>query len=220
MDFSFIANIPFFKGCSIEDLDKMSHCLAMRSMSYKKGDVILQSGRFVLELGIILSGKAEIQSIDVWGNKSVLSIVEPGEIFAEAYACLRGQPLLVDVIADDNCEVLFVNTERLFNPCEAPCGSHKLLISNLLIICAAKNIALSNRMFDISPKTIRGRLDSYFSRQISMQGSNDITIPLDRQQLADYLGVDRSALSKELGKMKSEGLLDYKKNHFIIMVDN
>lgn len=218
MDFSFIANTPFFKGCSIEELEKMSRCLAMRRRSYKKGDAILLCGSVIKELGIILSGKAEIQSVDAWGNKSVLNIVEPGEIFAEAYACLSGQPLLVDVIAEEKCEVLFVNTERLFSPCDAPCGSHKLLIKNLLIICAAKNIALSNRMFDMSSKTIRGRLDSYFSRQITMQGSNDITIPFDRQQLADYLGIDRSALSKELGKMKIEGLIDYKKNRFLIKI--
>jgi CRP-like cAMP-binding protein len=220
MDFSFLSAIPFFKGCSAADIEKMSHCLAMHRKEYKKGEAILLSGSLVKELGIVLSGKAEIQSIDLWGNKSVLSIVEPGEIFAEAYACLSNQPLLVDVFAEENCDILFVSTEKLFAPCQAPCASHKILIKNLLVICAAKNVALSNRMFDMSSKTIRGRLDSYFSRQITIQGSNDISIPFDRQQLADYLGIDRSALSKELGKMKSEGLLDFKKNHFKIYIDN
>ncbi len=216
MDFSHISVPPFFKGLSVENLVKLSSCLKMRCRKYKKGEAIMLRGSVARQFGIVLNGKVEIQSVDVWGNKSILSIVEQGELFAETYSCLDEQPLLVDVIAEEDCQILFISTERLLNPCDKPCGNHMLLIKRLLIICAAKNIALSNRMFDTSSKTIRGRLDSYFSRMVTLQGSNDITIPFDRQQLADYLGVDRSALSKELSKMKSEGLLDYKKNRFII----
>ena len=125
---------------------------------------------------------------------------------------------MVDAVANEDCEILFVNVPRLFMPCPV-CKSQNRLIQNLVIISARKNLQLSKRSLHTSPKTIRGRLLSYFSQQVSAQGSSKITIPFDRQQLADYLNLDRSALSKELGKMRKDGLIEYNKNTFEIKMD-
>lgn len=126
--------------------------------------------------------------------------------------------MLVDAIANDSCDILFISVPRLFTPCPV-CEGQNRLIQNLVMISAEKNLQLSRRSMHTSPKTIRERLFSYFSQEVSAQGNNIIAIPFDRQQLADYLNLDRSALSKELGKMKRDGLIEYKKNIFKIKAD-
>ena len=126
--------------------------------------------------------------------------------------------MMVDAVANEDCDILFVSVPRLFTPCSV-CSSQNRVIRNLVMISAGKNLQLSRHSLHTSPKTIRGRLSSYFSQQVSAQGSNRIVIPFDRQQLADYLNLDRSALSKELGKMRDDGLIEYKKNVFVIKTD-
>jgi CRP-like cAMP-binding protein len=175
-------------------------------------------GDVVGEIGLVLSGSVRIEHCDFFGNKSILGIAAAGEVFAEAYACIPGEPLMIDVVANEDCEILFISVPKLFEPC-GQCDSRSRLMQNLVIIGAQKNLRLSRHSIHTAPKTIRGRLMSYFSEQISAQGSNKITIPFDRQQLADYLNLDRSALSKELMKMKRDGLIDYRKNVFEIKTE-
>ena len=195
----------------------MSKHLHFRTSGYRKGELILISGSIITEIGLVLSGSVRIEHTDLWGNKSILGIIPAGGVFAESYACIPGEPMLADAAANENCEVLFINVPRLFIPCP-DCRSQNRLIQNLVIISAEKNLQLSRRSLHTSPKSIRGRLFSYFSQQVSAQGNSRIGIPFDRQQLADYLNVDRSALSKELGKMKKDGLIDYHKNTFEIKI--
>lgn len=126
--------------------------------------------------------------------------------------------MMIDVVSNEDCEILFISIPKLFNPC-ITCPKQHRIIQNLVIICAQKNLQLSKRSLHTSPKTIRSRLLSYFSQQISEQGSNKIIIPFDRQKLAEYLNLERSALSKELGKMKKDGLIEYRKNIFEIKID-
>lgn len=114
-------------------------------------------------------------------------------------------------------EVLFLNAARLLQTCPNSCVHHNRLIKNLLQISAQKNLTLSRRMLHTSSKFIRGRLLSYFSQERLRHGSLQFTIPFNRQQLADYLGVDRSALSNELSKMRRDGILIYEKNTFTDM---
>lgn len=155
-----------------------------------------------------------IESDDVWGNKSILSSVGPGQVFAETYACLPDEPLMVSVTAAEDTAVLFLHAPHMLAPCTQTCTCHAQLIRNLLFVSARKNLELSRRAFHTAPKTIRGRLLSYLSMQAIHAGSDSFSIPFDRQQLADYLGVDRNALSAELGRMRREGLLDFRKNWF------
>lgn len=193
----------------------MSEHLDFRTEKYRKGLVILGRGSIVTDIGLILSGNIRIEHTDLWGNKSILGIISTGEVFAESYACIPNEPMMVDAVANEDCNILFINIPRLFTPCSL-CGSQNRLIHNLVMISAAKNLQLSRRILHTSSKTIRGRLSSYFSQQITAQGSQKIVIPFDRQQLADYLNLDRSALSKELGKMRNDGLIEYNKNTFTI----
>lgn len=208
---------PLFRGIGDEELALLFQCLAARERSYEKGEVILAEGAPTEQLGVMLSGRALIGFGDAWGNESVLSAAEPGDIFAEAYACLPGEPLRVSVTAAGRARVLFLNVGRILTHCENACAFHGQLVRNLLAISARKNLRLSGRMLHTGPKTIRGRLMSYFSQCVKEAGGAAFDIPYDRQQLADYLGVDRSALCAELSKMRRDGLLSCKKNHFEIL---
>lgn len=215
---SFISKTALFQGCSEEDILNMSKHLDFRTKKYRKEHVIFGTGSVVTDIGLVLSGSVRIEHTDLWGNKIILGIIPAGGVFAESYACIPNEPLMVDAVANEDCEILFINVPRLFIPCSA-CVSQNKLIQNLVMISAEKNLQLSRRSLHTSPKTIRGRLSSYFSQQVSSQRSNKIVIPFDRQQLADYLNLDRSALSKELGKMRKDGLIEYHKNTFMIKTD-
>lgn len=215
MDFHFITETDLFCGCSEEDVRNMAEYLGFRTIAYKKGSIIYQEGTSVTDIGLVLSGRVQIGHNDFWGNQSILSIVPAGGVFAEAYACIPGERLMIQVTANEPCEILFINVPKLFTPCAAGSIQHKLM-QNLITISAQKNLQLSRRSLHTSPKTIRERLLSYFSQLMAEQGSQNIELPFDRQQLADYLNLDRSALSKELGKMKKDGLIDYRKNRFSI----
>ena len=164
----------------------------------------------------MLTGSVTIESDDIFGNRSVLDKVGPGQVFAETYACVPNEPMLVNVAAAENCTVLFLKTAQILSPCPVNCRHHGKLIENLLLVSAQKNLSLSRRIFHTAPKTIRGRLISYLSFQAIRENSDSFTIPFNRQQLADYLGVERSGLSVELGKMRDEGLLDFHKSHFLL----
>lgn len=215
---SFISKTALFRGCSEEDIRNMSKHLDFRTERYRKGHVIFGTGSIVTDIGLVLSGSVRIEHTDLWGNKSILDIVFAGGVFAESYACIPNEPMMVDAVANEDGDILFISVPRLFTPCSV-CASQNRLIHNLVMISARKNLQLSRRSLHTSPKTIRGRLSSYFSQQVSAQGSNKIVIPFDRQQLADYLNLDRSALSKELGKMKKDGLIEYNKNTFVLKTD-
>lgn len=215
MNLDFISETALFRGCSGEDILRMAKHLDFRTAKYRKGEVIFGTGSIVTDIGLILSGSVRIEHTDLWGNKSILGISPEGGVFAESYACIPDEPMLVDAVANEDCSVLFISFPRLFTPCPV-CTSQNRLIQNLVIISAGKNLQLSRRSLHTSPKTIRGRLFSYFSQQVSAQGKRRITIPFDRQQLADYLNLDRSALSKELGKMRRDGLIEYNRNTFEI----
>lgn len=213
----FISKTALFQGCSEEDIFTMAKHLDFRTNRYRKGEVILSAGSIVTDIGLVLSGSVRIEHTDLWGNKSILGITPAGGVFAESYACIPNEPMLVDAAANEDCKILFISVPKLFAPCPA-WGCQSRLIQNLLAISAGKNLLLSKRSLHTSPKTIRGRLLSYFSQEALAQGSRKITIPFDRQQLADYLNLDRSALSKELGKMKRDGLMEYRKNVFELNV--
>lgn len=149
-----------------------------------------------------------------WGNKSILNHIRPGGIFAEAYACVPAQPMLVNAVAASPAEILFLDVRKILQVCSNSCSFHSRLICRLVSIIAQKNLQLSQRILHTAPKTIRERLISYLSAQSLLLGLKSFSIPFNRQQLADYLNVDRSALSNELSKMQKDGILKYDKNHF------
>ncbi len=214
MNFSFLTDTLLFQGIKEKEIKEMLGCLDAAKASFEKGDFIYHSGQTVEQVGMVLSGSVMIESDDLWGNRSVLGHIEPGHIFAEAYACLCGEPLLVNVTASGPTEILFLNTSKLLKTCSNSCSHHNMLIKNLMQILAHKNLQLSHRILYTSSKSIRGRLMSFLSDQVKQAGSRTVVIPFNRQQLADYLGLDRSAMCKELSKMQKEGILTYHKNRF------
>ena len=208
-----------FRGISPEETADLLRCLAAERRRYERGERVLRAGDTTERLGIVLSGRVLIEKTDLWGNTAVLDSVGPGQIFAETYACTPGEPLMVDVTAPERAEVLFLSAGRVLTPCGRACGGHGRLLRNLLAVSARKNLRLSRKIFHTAPKTIRGRLLTYLSDQAVRSGSRSFTIPFDRQQLADYLNVDRSALSAELGKLRREGILLAERNRFTLLKD-
>lgn len=214
MDFVQISKTVLFQGTRPEDAEAMLKCLEAREKQFQKDETIYYVGDRVSELGLVLSGSVLIENDDLWGNRSILDRIGPGQIFAETYACVPGEKLLVTVTAAEKTEVLFLNVGKILRVCTNACSFHARLIRNLLTLSARKNLNLSRRIFHTSAKSIRGRLLSYLSWQAVKQGSREFDIPFNRQQLADYLGLDRSAMSAELGKMKREGLIQVDRSHF------
>ena len=162
-----------------------------------------------------LSGSVFVENTDLWGNRSILSKITPGQVFAETYAFCR-EPMMVNVTAAEASTVLFFNLRNLDQTADGDDAWLSQLRSNMLRISMQKNLTLSNRIFCTTPKTIRERVLVYLAAQSAKTGADTFTIPFDRQGLADYLNLDRSALSKELGKMQKEGILEFHKNKFTL----
>ncbi|MBC8536514.1 Crp/Fnr family transcriptional regulator [Feifania hominis] len=216
MDTLFLSKTALFRGAAADELPQILACLGAVSRTYGKAQTIYRAGELVTSLGLVLTGRVQIEADDLWGNRSVLDSLGPGAVFAETYACIPGERLMVNVVAAQPAEILFLQAARILEGGGEDCAHRGLLIRNLFAISAQKNLSLSRRIFHTSSKSIRGRLLSYLSAQAARQGSREFTIPFNRQQLADYLSVERSALSHELGKMARDGLLRTEKNHFIL----
>ncbi len=213
-----LSNTQMFRGLGEEEITSLLGCLNAGKRSYKKGEIILSEGSITENVGIVLSGMAMITCSDIWGNASLLGEVSPGSVFAEVYACIPGQPMLVTVAAVEDTSVLFMNVGRVLTACTNACPFHARLAQNLLTICAHKSLRLSQRIQHTSSKSIRGRLMSYFSECAKRSGSNSFFIPYNRQQLADYLNVERSTMCNELSKMQREGVIEYEKNYILLKV--
>ena len=200
-----LPNVPLFRGLTETEAAAAIEALRMRRRPFAKGEVLLEAGCTAPPLGVVLAGRVHMEHLDVWGSKTLLGQAEPGDLFAETYACLPEEPLLVSVVAAESGEVLLLDTDQLLR-----CGCEPWrwkMTQNLLRIAARKNLGLAQRSLYTAPKTIRGRITAYFSVLARRSGSMQFDLPFDRQQLADHLGVDRSALSNALSQMQREGLL-------------
>ena len=220
MDFTFLSRISLFHGMEETEIEDIMHCFDGYTRKYSKGEMIYHMGEIVTKIGSVLSGNVHIEKDDVWGNKSILDSIGPGQVFAETYVCIPGEPLMVSVVAAETAEILFMDMGKRLIACEKNCSCHNQLTQNLLMISAHKNLNLSRKIFHTSSKSIRGRLLSYLSEQAARQGSMEFAIPFNRQQLAEYLGVDRSAMSNELSKMQKEGMLTFSRNQFCLKCES
>lgn len=205
-----------FQGLSEKEISAALNFLQAEEKKYRKGTIILHAGTLTDRMGLILEGSVTIENNDMWGNRTILSLAGKGQFFAETYAYLPDEPMLVDVAANETCRVLFLRVGSLHRSFPFEDSWVMPFISNLLSISAYKNLVLSGRSFHTAPKTIRGRVMSYLNTVSLQKGSHEFDIPFDRQQLADYLNLERSALSKELGKMQRDGLITVRKYHFIL----
>lgn len=214
-----LKNTKLFQNIDGKEIQELLKCINHYIRKFDKGDFILKEGDTTDYLGVVLKGRVIIERADLWGNNTILGSMSIGEVFAETYAALEDEALMINVLASEECEILFINIKDLIKSCPNSCTFHTQLISNLVTIASIKNLNLSRKILHTGPKTIRGRLLSYFSECVKKSNSLSFSIVYNRQQLADYLSVDRSAMSNELSKMKNEEIIDFNKNHFTIIKD-
>lgn len=208
-----IYSLALFRGIPPEECGEMMAPGCVRTADFEKGAVLFRTGDVTGEFGVLLSGEVHVESGDLWGNRVILHSIPAGHAFAETYA-LCGVPMMADVIAVQYSRVLFIRLAALLDEANSAQPWYPKLLRNLTLLFARKNLAWSGRVFCLSAKGIRSRVMMYLSAQAAQAGSTEFSIPFDRQQLADYLNVERSALSKELGRMQKEGILTFRKNHF------
>ena len=208
---------PLFFGIEGSDLIKMLGCLGAKTEHFDKKYTIFADGSPAKYIGIVLSGSAQIIQVDYYGNRSILGEIETSQVFAEAFACAAVRSLPVSVIANEPCEVMLIDCNHILHICQNNCGFHQQLIYNLMKDLAIKTIMFHQRMEVTSKRSTREKLMSYLVLQAKKAQSNSFDIPFDRQELADYLEVDRSGLSAEISKMKKEGISNCTKNRFELL---
>ena len=214
---SVIRSSQLFSGVSEEEVIAMLSCLKAERKDFPKDAFLLRAGDTAESIGLVLSGSVLVIQEDIWGNRNILCKAGPGQTFA-AFACAPGSRLNVSVVAETPVTAMFLNVKRILTVCPSACTHHSRIIRNLLGELAGKNLRFSEKLTHMGQRTTRAKLMSYFSAEAQRLGKYEFDIPFSRQQLADYLGVERSGLSLELGKMRGEGLLDFHKSHFVLKV--
>lgn len=189
-------------------------CLSAVERHYEKNSFIFMENDAVTSIGVVLSGKVHIVQEDFWGNRTILAETGPGGLFGEAFSCAETEKLPVSVLAASDADILLIDYRRIITTCSSACIFHTGLIKNMLWILAGKNIMLTQKIEILTKRTTRQKLLSYLSAQAIQAGSHSFEIPFNRQELAEYLSVDRSAMSNELGKMRDEGILSFARNRF------
>jgi len=212
-----LTKCPLFAEVTEKDIGTMLDCLGAKVARYEKEEYILRAGDKPAWIGVVLEGQVHILREDFWGNRTILTAVEPGDLFAEAFSCAQTPALPISAVAHEDTTVLLVDYARVIATCSTACRFHQQLIRNMVRILASKNIMLMRKMHHITRKTTREKVMSYLSEQATMAGRDRFDIPFNRQELADYLSVERSALSATLSEMKRDGLIDYHKNSFRIL---
>ncbi|MDD3244233.1 MAG: Crp/Fnr family transcriptional regulator [Eubacteriales bacterium] len=203
-----------FSGIDETEIASMLGCLGAKTGDYAKGVYILRVGDSPASVGLLLSGTVLVVQEDYWGNRNIRARITPGQVFAEAFACVPGAVMDVSVAADEPSSVLWLNVGRVLHTCPTACSHHSRMIRNLLSDLAANNLRANEKLTHISRRSTREKLLSYLSAEAQRQGKAAFSIPFNRQQLADYLSVERSAMSAELSKMQKEGLLTVERNNF------
>ena len=214
-DLTILTECALFHGLREAQIREMLPCLSARQSRFRRGQFLLRAGDRVAFAGILLSGEAEVLQEDFWGNRNLLAAVGPGDLFAEAFACAHAVSP-VSVLCKTDGSVLYLNVRAVFSPCEKACAQHKALSQNLIRVLAEKNMQLNEKAGFLSQRTTREKLLAYLSAQARRTGSASFRIPFDRQQLADFLSVNRSAMSAELSKMQREGLLRAERSDFTL----
>lgn len=212
-----LQSCPLFEGVSGQELLGLLHCLGGKTVTAQKGQAILHEGDPATHLGIVLTGAVRLERMDYYGNRSIVAHIGPGQLFAESYACARVQALPISVVADEAAAVMLIDCHRITVSCSNACGFHSRIIHNLLYLVADRNLLFDRKLQITAMRTTREKLMAYLMDCMKTAGSARFTIPYDRQELADYLEVDRSGLSVQIGKLRREGILECHKNHFHIL---
>lgn len=203
-----------FSGVGEEEIGAILNCLQAKKCTYKKGEYVLRQGEHLDKILVLAEGKLHIQRDDYWGNRSIINMVSIGEMFGEAYVAPESGVLMNDVLAVEDCTVISFDVKRIITVCSAACRFHSLVVQNLFFAISEKNRKLVQKLTFMTKRTTREKLIAYLSEEAKRHNSSKFSIPFNRQQLADFLSVDRSAMSNELCKMRDEGLIEFEKNRF------
>lgn len=209
-----LSRCPLFAGISREDIGQMLSCLNGNVRELSKGSYVFLEGEPARFVGVVLSGAVQVVRDDYYGHRSILAQAEPGELFGEVFSCAELDTLPVSILCVKDCQVLMLDCKRMLTVCSNVCRFHSMLVQNLLRIVSEKNVLLSQKIRYMSQRTTQRKLMDYLMDQAKLRGSPEFTIPYDRQALADFLGVERSAMSAELGKLKKAGILDFQGARF------
>ena len=215
--FDILRECPLFDRIGDESLKEMLGCLNAKERSYKKGDAVFAEGDKAKYLGIVLEGSVQLVRVDYYGNRSILANIEPPQLFGEAFACAGMKSLPVDAVAAADTKILLLDAQRIARPCGNACPCHGQTILNLLHIVAKKNLVLHQKIEITSKRSTREKLMTYLLLQAKNAKSHTFTVPYDRQELADYLEVDRSGLSAEISKLRNEKVLECRRSTFTLL---
>ena len=215
--FDILSQCSLFFGISRQEMGLMLNCLGGKITCIAKGKPVFLEGNPARFVGVVLSGTVQIVRDDYYGNRSVLTVVSPGGLFGEAFACAGVETLPVSAIALQNCAVLLLDCKRVLTGCSNACPFHSRLVRNLLKGIAQKNLMLTSKIRCMSQKTTQEKLMEFLLEQAKQHGSAEFVIPYDRQALADYLGVERSAMSAEISKLKKAGRIDCSGSRFRVL---
>ena len=206
-----------FSGVSDTEISAMLNCLQARMINIKKGEYVYREGEHLDNISVLVKGKLLVQHNDFWGNRNIINVLHVGEMFGEAYVAPESGALTNDVVAEEDSTVIFFNVRKILTVCSTACRFHSMVIQNLFFAISEKNRKLVQKIGHMSKRSTRTKLLSYLSDEAKKNNSSHFTIPFTRQQLADFLCVDRSAMSNELCKMRDEGLLEFEKNQFTLL---
>ena len=215
---SVLRKCPLFCDIAEEDMLRMLVCLGARVEFFDKKYTIFSEGSHAKYIGVVLSGSVQMVQMDYYGNRSMIGEFAASEVFGEEFACSETRALPVSMIANDPCEVMLIDCSHILHTCHNNCGFHQKLIFNMMKELALKTILFHQRLEVISKRSTREKLLAYLNMEAQKHGSDSFEIPFDRQELADFLMVDRSGLSAEIGKLKKEGVIDTEKNRFSLFV--
>lgn len=215
--FPVLEKCPLFDGIDPKDLSAMLACLGARVSRYQKNQVIFREGEAANYVGIVLSGAAQIVREDFYGNRSIVARIESAELFGESFACAGVEALPVSVTAAEDSQVMLIDCRRITASCTSACSFHSRMIFNLLRVVATKNLLFNQKIEITSHRTTREKLMAFLLMQAKQNKSRSFTIPYDRQALADYLGVDRSAMAVEISKLRKDGVIACEKSHFQLL---
>ncbi len=215
--FEILKQCKLFENIEKDDLIKMLGCLGAYVEFFDKKYTIISEGNPAKYIGIVLSGSAQMVRYDYFGNRSIVGVAKPGQTFAEAFACAGVESIPVTIMANDPCEVMLIDCNHILHTCNNNCAFHQRLIFNLMRELATKNVMFHQKIEITSKRSTRDKLMTYLAIQARSAGSNRFEIPFNRQELADYLEVERSGLSAEISKLKNEGILESRKNNFELL---
>ncbi len=212
--YSLLSASDLFYGLTSEELGSMLHCLGAKIVDTQKGDPVFLEGDPAGFVGIVLEGSVQVVQEDYFGSRSVIHHSGPGDVFAEAFSFTNLDTMPVSGYAVKNSRCMILSCRRMMTVCSNACTFHNRLVKNLLTLVSRKNLMLNEKIRFMSQRTTREKLLAYLSDQAKKTGSAEFTIPYDRQALADYLSVERSAMSAEISKLKKDGILEVKGSHF------